>query len=183
VSDDGERVGLDVDELPRAKDACRYIADSRLLRRIERMATRVMVREPNLPVRAGTLPFHLEPSDWRAGYLDVHEYDLPPDLFGDLKRATPQALLRDLFRPDPPPLLYHEREVLWTHDWAGTKVLKEAREARKRDPLPRLQPLIHEVTRIAEAWQQVVSERWKPILDDNEPRKRVTTFREPAQNW
>jgi len=191
VSDDGglcpteERIGLDTDELPRAKDACHYIADARILGRIERMRRSAvsMVREPSLPIRLGTLPFHMEPSDWRAGYLADHEYDLPPELFGDLKRVTPQALLRDLFRPDPPSLQYQDREPLWTHDWAGAEAFKEVRAARRRDPLPRVVPLVHEVVRHAAAWQRVLNERWKPILDDSEPRKRTYGVTQGIVAW
>lgn len=185
MSDEGERIGLDTDELPRAKDACHYIADRRLLGRIERMRVRSvnMVRDPSLPIRLGTLPFHMEPSDWRAGYLDDHEYDLPPELYGDMKRVAPQALLRDLFRPGPPPLQYQDREVLWTHDWAGAEAFKEVRAARKRDPLPRVDPLVPELQRHAAAWQRVVSERWKPILDDSEPRKRSYSLTAGIQAW
>jgi hypothetical protein len=100
-----------------------------------------------------------------------------------MKEATPQALLRDLFRPAPPELHFQERELLWRHDWSGTSALQEVRDARKLEALPRIQPLIHEVTRIAAAWQKVVSDRWQPILDDSEPRKRVYTSRDPSINW
>ena len=86
MSDDGERIGLDTDELPRAKDACRYIADPRLLGRLDRLqrSSSYLVQEHDLPIRAGVLPFHLEPSDWRAGFLAMHDYELPPQL-----RRTP----------------------------------------------------------------------------------------------
>jgi len=42
---------------------------------------------------------HLDPVAWGAGFLQVHERELPPELFADLREKTPQATLRDLYRP------------------------------------------------------------------------------------
>jgi hypothetical protein len=177
-------VGLDDDELPRAKDAVHYIADKRITGRIERMGddAAALLQEVNLPTWARDLPFHLEPSDWRAGYLSVHDYDLAPELHGDLKRCAPQALLRDLFRPEYNHHVWYDREPLVTIDWGGTQALRDAMAAKKLDPLPRLEPILREVQRRRDEWSRVMTERWKPILDDSEPRKEVLTFHERSLN-
>ena len=180
-----ERVGLDTDELPRAKDAFHYIADRRLVDRVVRngRAAGELVRDPSLPIRAGVLPNHMEPADWRAGYLEVHDYEAPAQLFQDLKQCTPQALLRDLYRPEYQAFVWHEREVMVTIDRGGTQALKEAFAAQKLEPLPRIEPLGTEVQQHADAWRKIVRDRWKPVLDDSEPRKRVFTVHEPSLNW
>src|SRR4051812_2451632 len=108
-SEDGERIGLDTDELPRAKDAISYVADKQLMSRLarqERAAGR-LGRDPNPPTFLGTLPFHLEASDWGAGFLAVHEIDLPHEVYSNLKENAPQALLRDLYRPEMDTNIYH----------------------------------------------------------------------------
>jgi hypothetical protein len=175
VSDDAERIGLDTDELPLAKVAFQYIADQRLLRRIARVQRRSikMVQEKNLSRRGKDPANHLEPRDWGAGFLAVHEYDLPFELFDALKECTPQALLRDLYRPGAPAVMYQEREEMFHLDPGGVKGLKEARDAQKRDPIPFVQPLAKQVAKHAREWRKIVSTRWKPILDDSAPRRLV----------
>jgi hypothetical protein len=184
-SDEGERIGLDTDELPRAKDAFHYIADQKLVGRILRNARAAgqLVRDPNLPIRVGVLPNHMDPADWGAGYLDVHDYESPAQLHDDLHECTPQALLRDLFRPDFQAFVWHDRETLVTLDRGGTQALKEALDAQKLEPLPRVEPLVFELQKHADAWHKILSDRWLPILDDDAPRKRVLTLHEPSLNW
>jgi hypothetical protein len=156
-----------------------------VLSRIARLErdSKEMVRDPQLPIRAGTLPFHLEPEDWRAGYLRVREYELPGELFADLAQNAPQALLRDLYRPEYEAFVWHERETQVVIDYAGTRALRAAREAQVRDPLPTVEPLVHEVMQHAADWRQVVRTPWKPILADSEKRKRVMVVHDPSQNW
>jgi hypothetical protein len=186
VSEDSEeRIGLDVDELPKARDAYQHMADPRLLRRIDHLAKKAsaMVRDPDLPIRLQMLPFHLEPSDWRAGYLAVHDVELPPQLYGDLKECAPQALLRDLFRPEREAFVWYDREVQVTLDLGGTKAFREALATQKRDPLPVVKPLVDEVVARAESWRKIVRDRWQPFLDDSQPRKKVYVVHDPTLNW
>jgi hypothetical protein len=179
-----ERVGLDTDELPRAKDAIGYIADKRLMRRLEGQVRRAsrMVNEHSLPTWAGQLPFHLEPSDWRTGFLNVYEWNLSPEVHHNLKECLPQALLRDLFRPDFT-TQWSPRELMFELDPGGVKALKDARDARKLDPVPYVPPMVNEVMHHKHAWRKIVGDRWLPFLDDNEPRKRVFIVRDPRLNW
>jgi hypothetical protein len=175
VSDDAERIGLDTDELPLAKVAFQYVADKRILGRIARLQRRSsrMVQEQNLSLRGKEPATHLEPSDWRTGFLAVHDYDLPFELFEALKECTPQALLRDLYRPDPPAMMYQEREEMVRIDRGGAEAMKEARAAQKRDPIQFVEPLRKELEQHAQAWRKILSTRWKPLLDDSAPRKPV----------
>src|SRR5258708_7893443 len=75
-----------------------FTADPRLLASIARRRAPELVRDPSLP-RAIGLRVHVEPEAWGAGYLAVHERELPPELYADLRELSPQALLRDLHRP------------------------------------------------------------------------------------
>src|SRR4051812_20061084 len=57
-------------------------------------------RDYSLPAFVRTeMKLHLDPGEWGAGFLQVHERELPPELFADLREQTPQATLRDLYRP------------------------------------------------------------------------------------
>jgi hypothetical protein len=184
MASDVERVGLDDEELPRVRDAYSYVADRQLLARLERQQKRAasFVRPPAPPLWVGELPYHMEPSDWRAGYLKVRELDPTDYWLTEMHEVSPQALLRDLYRP--------ERETFWCelerhppHDRGGVAGLAEAREAQKRDPIPLVKPLVPEVIGHRDDWRRFMRERWKPILDDEQPRKYVYVHRDPSINW
>src|SRR3974390_1345864 len=107
MASDVERVGLDTEELPRARDAYAYVADQRLVARLvqnEKQAAS-FVRTPNPKLWAGELPNHIDPSDWRARPLKVRELDPADYWLTEMHEVSPQALLRDLYRP--------ERETFW----------------------------------------------------------------------
>ena len=179
-----ERVGLDSDELPLAKHTVQYVADKGLMRRLERLerVARRMVNQAQLPTWAGTLPFHLDPTDWRTGFLEVYESGPPAGLSSMMKENAPQALLRDLYRPEYE-VGWLEPEILVEFDRAGVKALKEARAAQKRDPIPHVKPLGQEVMQHARAWRKFVGDRWKPHLDDSQPRREVEVLHDPSLNW
>ena len=130
-------------------------------------------REPTLRTWLRTPRTHLDPADWRAGYLEVREREIPFELQEDLHQLMPQALLRDLYRP-----AYEERWVArelieGTGDRAGLGALAEARRARVRPPLPRIEPAVRAV-REHQAWRRALyAERWQPVLADDEPRRPV----------
>lgn len=154
----------------------RAVVDARVVdacERHERDADRLR-REPSLPTWARNPRLHLEPSDWRAGYLAVRgEYDVPFELQQDLHRLMPQALLRDLYRPVHEER-WIEREIIeGTGDRTGVQSLAEARAARRPPPLPRVEPGTRAV-RAYQTWRRaLLAERWQPILGDDEPRRKV----------
>ncbi len=76
------------------------LADARLLALVEQRLRPEIVREHGLRRYAGELPHHLDPVDWRTGFLEVHDGGPPPELREAMHEHTPQALLRDLFRPE-----------------------------------------------------------------------------------
>lgn len=132
-------------------------------RMVRDFAVRTWAREPTL---------HVDPAAWNTGYLKVRERDdLPDQLFADLRERMPQALLRDLHR-----LVMEERwvqrEVIEGSavDRGGFSALAEARAARTRPPLPRLESSTGAV-RAYQRWRRdLVRERWQAAMSDDEPR-------------
>jgi hypothetical protein len=151
--------------------------DARLIDTCERhtRASRRLVREPNLPTWTRTPKLQIDPAAWRTGYLQVHERDdLPAQLFEDLHQLMPQALLRDLHR-----LVYEERWVERTVvegsavDHGGFDGVGEARKARQRPPLPRIEASTGAM-RAHQRWRRaLVRERWQPAMPDDQPRNPI----------
>jgi hypothetical protein len=184
MASDEERVGLDTEELPRVRDSYTYVADPRLLKRLERQQQEAasFVRPPNPPLWLGELPNHMDPSDWRAGYLKVRELEPSDYWLTEMYEVSPQALLRDLYRP--------ERETFWCElerhpalDRGGAAAVAEARAAQQRDPIPVIQPLLGEVMGHRNSWRRFLRDQWKPLIDDEQPRKYVSVHRDPSINW
>ena len=112
----------------------------------------------------------LEPQVWGAGFLRVEERELPPQLHADLRLNAPQAFLRDLFRP--------VREFFAVLEPVeGTRLLgawqeatQEARAARTRAEIPRIEPTPDEVA-ARQAWRRrFLAEPWTPFRPDDAPR-------------
>jgi hypothetical protein len=146
--------------------------DARLVARCEAHTRRGdrMVHEWSVGTRLRLPKLHLEPAEWGAGYLRAdRERELPMQLSGDLRENMPQALLRDLYRP-----VYQERwiereTVEGTADRAGFGAMREAREARVKPPLPRVESGLGAV-RAYQTWRRdLLAEHWKPVK--NEPAK------------
>jgi hypothetical protein len=143
--------------------------DARLIARIEQHTRRSdrLRRNWSVPLRARPPKTHLEPADWGTDFLRAdRERDIPMQLTSDLRENMPQALLRDLYRP-----VYErgwiEREIHeGTADRGGLGAMREAREARQRVPLPRVESGLA-VVRAYQTWRRaLVAERWLPILDE-----------------
>jgi hypothetical protein len=169
---------LSNDELPRARAAYPYMADRRILGRLEARA-RAVLRNFDVPIRAREPRLHVEPSDWRAGFLRVGERWIPDALLFDLKVLTPQALLRDLYRPIRA-LQWYEREPIVEFDRAGMQGFAEARAAQKLPPRPVIEPLVQVVIEHRRLQRELVQQRWQPFMPDSEPRKSVGVFHEPS---
>ena len=156
-------------------DKWRAVVDERLIRRCEqheRSATR-LVRDWSVPTHLRDVKTHLDPVEWRTGFLQVRERELPSELHEDLRQQMPQALLRDLYRP-----VYEERwverELLeGTADRGGFGEMDKARAARQRPELPRIEPAVRTM-RAYQIWRRaLLAERWQPLLRDDEPRRSV----------
>ena len=72
---------------------------------------------------------HLEPDDWRAGFLRAdRERDIPMELQNDLRENMPQALLRDLYRPVHEERWIERELVEGTGDRGGLAAMQAARD-------------------------------------------------------
>lgn len=172
--------GDDDDEL-RGRHALAQLRDTRLLDAIERRKRELPIRElAPLRLYAREPALHVEPDRWGAGFLAVRERELPSQLYSDLKQLTPQASLRDLFRPVRASV-WHEREPM-VPDWdpAGRRALAEAREAQLRPPLPKVAPSAREVVAEQARRRAFLKEPWQPLLSDDEPRREVELVHEPG---
>jgi len=137
MSEDDEPVALPVDDEPRARDALRETAAPHFLTMPERYEARTPPSPPPVEVRAREPKTHLDPDVWGTGFLRIEEREIPWDVSQALHQRAPQALLRDLFRP--------ERDVYWVEreplvegllDPGGRTALAQARSLRAREPLP-----------------------------------------------
>jgi hypothetical protein len=143
--------------------------DARLVARCEAYTTRGerMVHDWSVPLTLRAPKMHLEPADWRAGFLRAdREREVPMQLSNDLRENMPQSLLRDLFRPEWQEHFIEREIVEGTADRGGFKAMREAREARRAPPLPRIESALRAV-REHQAWRRaLVAERWRPVKDE-----------------
>ena len=165
------------DELPLAKDAFSYIADRRILAAANRRTSEKLARHHVLPAYYREIKTHLDPDEWRTGFLAVHDYFIPAQLTIDLRQNVPQALLRDLYRPVHESFVWYEREVHVTLDRAGSAALAAARAARKLEPRPVIEPSVRDVAAEQARRREFVSTRWKPLYADDAPHPSVRVFR------
>jgi len=161
-----------------ARDVFEQVADRRVIDPLFARETARVAREHDLPIRLREPRTHLDPAEWRAGYLAVHERELPPQLLEDLKQLSPQALLRDLYRPvwKPEPVVLELQEELRL-DFGARRASAEARSARSREPLPRVEPGAAVMVEEQARRRQVLAEPWQAQLPDDAPRKPIFTGR------
>jgi hypothetical protein len=152
------------------------IADPRLLAQLERRRTAKLVRELSLPLYTAQrqLKLHLEPSDWGAGYLAVRDRELPDQLLSDLHDLSPQAILRDLYRPvrAEVPIILERHEGTSPHR-SAKEAIAEAKIARVRQEVPRIEPLSQLVKEEQERRRAMLDEPWQPAMPDDAPRRPV----------
>ena len=146
--------------------------DASMIERCERHVRQAQRRGPRpLPERIKPPRLHLDPAQWRTGFLTVHERQTPYQLSEDLRQLSPQALLRDLHRPEIDLRWVAREPVEGTDRRQGLEQLKELRGLRKKPELPRIEP----VMRVMRAFQifrrHLVEERWEPALPDEAPRR------------
>ena len=145
--------------------------DERLIARCEAHVTRGerLMRDWSVPTNLRPPKLHVEPADWRAGFLRVEdEREIPMQLQNDLRQNTPQALLRDLYRPVHEKRWVEREEIEGTGDRGGFAAMQTARDARKTPELPRVESLGRAV-REYQAWRRgLLAERWQPFRPDAE---------------
>jgi len=107
---------------------------------------------------------HVEPSDWRAGYLRAdRERDVPPELQADLRQNMPQALLRDLYRTVHEDRWVQREIVEGTGDRVGREAMQVAREARRLPSLPRVEPAVRAVLEHQRWRRALLASPWQPV--------------------
>jgi hypothetical protein len=153
----------------------RAFVDARVIAMCERHvrnATR-FVRDWSLPIRLGELKTHVDPVEWRTGYLKVRERDVATELNEDMKQLSPQALLRDLYRPVREERWVARELIEGTGDRGGLEEMQKARAARKLPELPRIEAA-GGTLRAFQTWRRaMLAARWEPLLRDDEPRRPV----------
>ena len=148
--------------------------DARLIARCEEHTMRGarLMRDWSVPTNVREPRLHVEPADWRAGYLAVgEEREIPIQLQNDLRENMPQALLRDLYRPVHEERWVQREIVEGTGDRGGFEAMREARAARKTPELPRVDPAVRTVIEYARWRRQLVADRWQPFVPDAERAK------------
>jgi hypothetical protein len=170
----------DAGELPRARDVYKENADPRIIRNLERLLHDQPERNFELPMYHRVPDLHVNPHAWRTGFLVVREYEPPWDLQSAMHESTPQALLRDLYRPQYE-LRWHEREVLFWFDYGGREGMKEARAAQQRPARPAAEPGNVVMGELLEHRRGLFRNRWEPLLRDDEERRRVQVYHDPSR--
>lgn len=148
-------------------------ADPQFLERLNRWAKRPLIRELEpLPMSIRPMATHFDNlARWYAGYLGVRgEYEAPDELRRDLRECVPQSLLRDIYRP-----VRREKLVEWVYteisrDPAGQEALAEARAARERPPVERVQSSQILMTQVLRYRRRLHEQAWKPRRPDDAPR-------------
>jgi hypothetical protein len=160
------------DKPPLAVDVYKELADERILSACERYVSARLVHDFSVELTTRREPkLHLDPEAWGTGFLAVREREgFPAELIRDLHEVTPQAILRDLYRPVRVSQWF-EREVRVELDEGGRRALAEARAAAvKREPLPRIEPTVRDVVAEQARRRAFLAERWQPAMADDAPR-------------
>jgi hypothetical protein len=156
------------------------VVDPALLALVEGRARPEIMREHAITTWVRDLPYHLDPADWRAGFLAVHEGGPPLDIREALREQTPQAHLRDLFRPvfqqGPVPLELHSLPL----DPGGREALAELRASLRREPPPQVVRSLAILAERRDEWRAFLATPWRPFLRDDEPRREVHVAIEPS---
>ncbi|HEY2749580.1 MAG TPA: hypothetical protein VGL86_33400 [Polyangia bacterium] len=143
----------------------RAAVDERLIARCHAHEARGarLTRDWSMPERAQPPRTHLDPADWRTGFLDARrEREIPPALQADIHENMPQALLRDLYRPVHEERWIAREPIEGTGDRSGAATMTEARAARRVPALPRIEPGARAVVEYL-AWRRaLLAERWQP---------------------
>ena len=126
------------------------------------------------PAREPTLHLDLE-REMTFGEFEFREVAIPNELQSDLHELVPQAILRDLHRPEK--YFAIELERLEGSVSVGSQLdeeLTRVREARRLEARLVIEPSVQWVREYAQQRRVMLDEEWKAILPDDAERKRVT---------
>jgi hypothetical protein len=139
--------------------------------RVARWEQRLVRELPPAPTTVRPeLPVHVEPEAWPMALRgDPRERFIGGQLVQDLRHNTPQALLRDLHRPD---LSLPERKLVpgeSARDYAGLRGYAEARAAQQYERHKTLELSLTAVTLVRRERARWLREPWQPFYRDDEP--------------
>ena len=176
---DGTISEKDRQELAQRQERIRRDADPLVLKRISRWEDHGMLPSrkstappPPLPMAIRPQPTHFDRlADWYCGYLGVRqEYETSYETQQDLKRAVPQAILRDIYRP------VKQHTVDWEPagidiDPGGRRALAEAKAAQKREPLPAPVSALEVFAAEQRRQRRLRATPWQAQRPDSAPRR------------
>ncbi len=159
---------------PRAGDQLDRVVSPALMDAVEKLCTRIVFQPYSLPTFAREPRLHVEPRDWLAIVVEQRERgNFSNQYYNDLRERAPQANLRDLYRPVMESR-WHEREPRGDErDPGARKAAAEVRAARKREPLPSIEPSVRAVVAAQRARRAFLAERWQPTKPDDAPRDAI----------
>lgn len=169
-------------EIAQRQENIRRVADPAVLRRGLRWEEHRMLPgrrstepPPPLPMAIRPQPTHFDRlADWYCGYLGVRgEYEPEYEMQEDLKRAVPQAILRDIYRPVKEPYFDWERLDVEV-DRGGQRALAEAKQAQKRQPLPTITSGLEIIVAAQRRQRRFLATPWSAWYADSAPRKYST---------
>jgi hypothetical protein len=137
---------------------------------IERWQRREMLKPRDPPVfTRPAMPTTVEPERWSHG-IEVHERELPPELFQDLRERTPQALLRDLHRPVMQ--FFVELQLIEGTEVIGqlSEEFHKVRRARNREARPHVEPTVVVFGEAQRRRRAFLAQPWQPVIPDDQPR-------------
>jgi hypothetical protein len=139
----------------------RHYTDPRLMARLARLEERVHPRAYDLESRVMLPRTLLEPEAWGTGFLRVTPREMTYELRSAMEEPTPQALLRDLHRP----------EFVWR---PIDLIQRERVHMPRREPsvlrFERLEPLKRAIEVWVEernSWLTFVNREWKPHREES----------------
>ena len=154
------------------RSAYREHCDPRLLARLDRYEQKLPSRDYRIGSPARPIRTHLDPADWRAGFLAVRDGGRPDEIASCMYEQAPQALLRDLFRP-----VFELQPIDWRfRDSYGARAAAESyRELKtilhRRESVPRIEPSLAIWSRQRLNWLARMNVPWKPHRPDDAPRQ------------
>jgi hypothetical protein len=171
------------DDPPRAGEVLDALADEWLLGRAQ-VYTRLEPRGSVLPPRPPPPRVHVEPQTWGIFPERLRlerEYERSPMIVDDLTQQVPQALLRDLHRPDLDVHRARLVELLEPRDVAGQRALRALRDEVSARLRPPVLGSSHAEVRAHQAYMHALrTEPWRAYLDDDAPRANELAAAEQA---
>lgn len=114
---------------------------------------------------------HTSPESWGVYPLEIQDKMIwNSEMMGDLKQLTPQALLRDLFRPVREDVRYPPEpiDILTTQTVMAEP--SPTLEVMQRQQLPEVRSSILAVEEADQHRRSIYTEDWQPVKADTEPR-------------